>query len=45
MFKLTVNNIIQLARINYFEISADQMMFFGVRGCLPLSDNSTEFKD
>jgi hypothetical protein len=44
MFKFTVGNFLQLAQINYFQIPADQMMFFGLRGCIPLSDDSTEFK-
>lgn len=45
MFKLTVNNINQLAQINSFAMPADQMVFFGLRGCLPLSDDSSEFKE
>jgi hypothetical protein len=45
MFILTVNNIRQLAKRNYFQMPDNQMIFFGLRGCLPLRDNSSQFKE
>lgn len=45
MFKLTINHLKHLAEINFFRISEDEMIFFGLRGCLPVSDDSTAFNE
>lgn len=44
MFKLTVDHLFTLARINYFKVPKDQMFFFGLRGCLPVSDDADQFQ-
>jgi hypothetical protein len=44
MFILAADHIKRMAEINYFPLPEDQMLFFGLRGCLPVSDNSTQFK-
>ena len=45
MFLLSTDHIKRLAKINYFQIPEDRMFFFGLRGCLPISDDSTGFKN
>jgi hypothetical protein len=43
MFTLHTDHIIRLALLNFFRIPDDQMYFFGLRGCLPVSDDSLDF--
>lgn len=45
MFTITVDHIKRLAEINYFQIPENHMFFFGLRGSLPLSEDSHEFHD
>ncbi|WP_430817081.1 peptidoglycan-binding domain-containing protein [Carboxylicivirga sp. RSCT41] len=45
MIKLSANHIKRLAEINCFAIPKNEMFFFGLRGCIPVSDDSQEFKN
>ena len=45
MFNLIVDHITQMAKINFFQIPEDKMFFFGLRGSLSVSDDSTLFKN
>jgi hypothetical protein len=43
MFKLKPEHILELAGINHFVLSDDKLFFFGLRGLLPVSDDSIKF--
>jgi hypothetical protein len=43
MFTLTVEHLKHMAKINFFPMPESQILFFGLRGCLPVSDDSTQF--
>ncbi len=45
MFKINPKHIVQLAKVNHFLLPKDKMFFFGLRGLLPVADNSTNFKN
>lgn len=44
MFTLKSDHILELAGINHFLLSKDKMFFFGFRGLLTVSDDSTKYK-
>ncbi|MBN1300081.1 MAG: peptidoglycan-binding protein [Melioribacteraceae bacterium] len=43
MFNLSVNDLKTLCRLNMFSVKNEDMLFFGLRGCLPLDENNFEF--
>lgn len=45
MFQISAEHIKRLAAINHFELPVSSMFFFGLRGCLPVCDDSTQFKN
>lgn len=44
MFKITIDHVKHMAKINFFKIPDDQMVFFGFRGCLPVADDAIKWK-
>lgn len=44
MFKLNEEVLTSLCHLNYFPIPDDDMIFFGLRGCLPVNDFDSEFR-
>ncbi len=45
MFNLNTDLVKQLVNINYFPVPDNQMFFFGLRGCLTVSDDSSIYKN
>ncbi len=46
MFNFTYKDLRKLFNLNYFEVPKDQLIFFGLRGCLPVSmEDSVHFSD
>lgn len=43
-YKLTTQHLQRLCEINAFEVPADEMVFFGLRGCLPADSMDTAFR-
>jgi hypothetical protein len=44
MFVLCERHLRRLCTLNYFPISSDPIVLFGLRGCLPVSEDSIEFR-
>lgn len=44
MFEIKPSHIIRLAKVNSFPVPDNEMFFFGLRGCLPIDEDSTDFK-
>lgn len=45
MFTLKEENITTLCQLNHFPIPDDEMIFFGLRGCLPINDADHTFRN
>ena len=44
MFTLAEKHLSKLCEQNSFEIGSGEMVFFGLRGCLPVDDNDHTFR-
>lgn len=45
MINLTIENVKQLVKNIFSQLTNDQMAFFDLRECLAVFDNSTQFKN
>ncbi len=45
MFAIHHDTLVKLCEINSFTLPSDPLIFFGLRGCLPLEDDDQSFKD
>jgi hypothetical protein len=44
MFTLKESHLKKLCKINSYQLPETEIIFFGIRGCLPVNDNNSEFK-
>ena len=44
MFTLKEEYLATLCQLNHFPIPDDEMIFFGLRGCLPINDTDHAFR-
>ncbi len=45
MFTLKEEHLKRLCQINHFHVPSDGIIFFGLRGCIPINDDDHEFRN